>query len=79
MQVSLTISSNYQGINSYHLQEIVILKERGIVFVREGFIVKQIKKIETENAETTYLKLIIAKKKWCIFFVYWPPVTNKIY
>ena len=47
MQVSLTISSKYQGINSHHLEEIVILREGGIVFVQKGFIVKQMKKFET--------------------------------
>ena len=48
-----------------------------IVFVREGFIVKQIKNFETENAETICLELIIAKKKWCILFAYRPPDANK--
>ena len=50
---------------------------RKIVFVREGFIVKQMKNIETENAETICLELVIAKKKWCILFAYRPPDTNK--
>ena len=34
-----------------------------IDFVHEGFIVKQMKNFETENAETMYLELVIAKKK----------------
>ena len=63
MQVSLTISSRYQGINSHHLEEIAALKEGQIVFVRESFIVKQMKNFKTKNAETIYLELIIAKKK----------------
>ena len=46
---------------------------RKIVFVREGFIVKQMKNIETENAETICLELVIAKKKWRILFAYRPP------
>ena len=50
---------------------------RKIVFVREGFIVKQMKNIETENAETICLELVIAKKKWRILFAYRPPDTNK--
>ena len=48
-----------------------------MVFVCEGFIVKQMKNFETENAETVCLELIVAKKKWCILFAYWPPDTNK--
>ena len=77
MQVSLTISSRYQGINSHHLEEIAALKEGQIVFVRESFIVKQMKNFKTKNAETVYLELIIAKKKWCVLFAYRPPDTNK--
>ena len=53
-------------------------KEGGeIFFVREGFIVKQMKNFETENAETICLDLIIAKKKWCILFAYQPSDANK--
>ena len=48
-----------------------------MVFVREGFIVKQMKNFETKNAETIYLELIIVKKKWCILFGYRPPNTDK--
>ena len=48
-----------------------------MVFIREGFIVKQMKKFETTNAETICLELIIAKKKWCILSAYFPPSTNK--
>ena len=51
--------------------------EGGIVFLHEGFIVKQIKNFETKNAETICLELVIAKKKWCIFFAYRSPDTNK--
>ena len=46
-------------------------------FVHEGFIVKQMKNFETENAETICLELVIAKKKRCILFAYRPPDTNK--
>ena len=35
------------------------------------------KSFETENAETICLKLLVAKKKWCILFAYRPPDTNK--
>ena len=35
------------------------------------------KNFETENAETIYLELVIAKKKCCIIFAYRPPDTNK--
>ena len=48
-----------------------------MVFIREGFIVNQMKKFETTNAETICLELIIAKKKWSILFAYRPPSTNK--
>ena len=48
-----------------------------IVFVREGFIVKQMKNFETENAKTICLELIIAKKTWCILFAYRPLDANK--
>ena len=48
-----------------------------MIFVREGFIVKQMKNLETENAETICLELVIAKKKWCILLAYRPPDTNK--
>ena len=47
-----------------------------IVFVREGFIVKQMKNLETENTETTCLEPIIVKKKWYVLFAYRPPSTN---
>ena len=77
MQVSLTISSKYQVINSHGLENIVILREGGIVFVREGFIVKQMRNVETENAETICLELVIALKKWWVLFAYRPPDTNK--
>ena len=76
MQVSLTLSSKYHGINSRQLEEIVILREGKTVFVCEGLIVKQMKNFETENAETICLELVIAKKKWCILFDYSPPDTN---
>ena len=76
MQISLTISSKYQGINSHHLEKIIILSEGGIVFVSEGFIVKQMKNFETENAKAICLKVIIAKKKWCILVAYQPQDTN---
>ena len=77
MQVSLTISSKYQGINSHQLEEILILREGEIVFACEGFIVKQMKNFEIENAETICLELIIVIKKWCILFAYQPPDTKK--
>ena len=77
MQVSLTISSKYQGINSYHLEEIVILREGGNSFCSQGFYYNSNKNFETENVETICLELIIAKKKWCILFAYGPPDTNK--
>ena len=77
MQFSLTISSKYQGINFHQLEEVLILREGGIVFVREGFIVKQMKNFETKNAETLCLKLVVVKKKWWILFAYQPPDTSK--
>ena len=51
--------------------------EGEIVFIREGYFVKQMKKCETTNAETICLELIIVKKKWCILFAYRLPSTNK--
>ena len=47
-----------------------------MVFVR-GFIAKQMKNFETKNAETIFLELTSAKKKWCILFAYRPPNTDK--
>ena len=47
------------------------------VFVREGFIVKQMKNFETENAKTICLELVIHHKEWCILFAYRPPDANK--
>ena len=44
---------------------------------REGVIVKQMKNLNTENAETICLELVIAKKKCSILFAYRPPDTNK--
>ena len=35
------------------------------------------KNFDTENSGTICLKLVIAKKKWCILFAYRPPDTNK--
>ena len=40
--------------------------------------VKQIKKFETNNAETICLELIIGKKKWCILFASNYITLNKI-
>ena len=51
--------------------------EGKMVFIREGFNVKQMKTFETANAETICLEFINAKKKWCILFAYRPPSTNK--
>ena len=48
-----------------------------MVFVREGFIAKQMKNFETKNAETICLELNIVKKKWCFLFTYRPPNTDK--
>ena len=48
-----------------------------MVFVREGFIAKQMKNFETKNAETICLELNIVKKKWCFLFAYRPPNTDK--
>ena len=48
-----------------------------MVFIKEGFIAKQMKNFETINAVTIYLELTINKRKWCIFFAYRPPNTNK--
>ena len=48
-----------------------------MVFVREGFIAKQMKNFETKNAGTICLELTIVKKKWCILFAYRPPNTDK--
>lgn len=69
MLVFLIISSKHQGINARLMEE--------IVFVPEGFIVKQIQNFETENAEAICLELVTAEKKWCIFFAYQAPHTNK--
>ena len=48
-----------------------------MVFIKEGFIAKQIKNFETISAETICLELTINKRKWCILFAYRPPNTNK--
>ena len=48
-----------------------------MVFIREGFIVKQMKKFEITNAETICLELIIAKKEVVHSFAYRPPIINK--
>ena len=48
-----------------------------MVFIREGFIAKQIKDFETINSETICVELTINKRKWCILFAYRPPNTNK--
>ena len=48
-----------------------------MVFVREGFIAKQIKNFETKNAETICLELTIVKKEGCILFAYRPSNTDK--
>ena len=47
------------------------------VFIKEGFIAKQMENFETINAETICLELTINKRKWCILFAYRPPNTNK--
>ena len=48
-----------------------------MVFIKEGFIAKQMKNFETINAQTICLDLTINKIKWCILFAYRPPNTNK--
>ena len=48
-----------------------------MVFIKEGFIAKQMKNFETINAETICLELTINKRKWYILFAYPPPNTNK--
>ena len=48
-----------------------------MVFIKEGFVAKQMKNFETINAETICLELTINKRKWCILFAYRPPNTNK--
>ena len=48
-----------------------------MVFVREGFIAKQMKNFKTKNIETIYLELTIIRKKWSIIFAYCPPNTDK--
>ena len=35
-----------------------------MVFVREGFIAKQMRNFETKNKETICVELTIVKKKW---------------
>ena len=42
--------------------------EEKMVFVRDGFIAKQMKNFETKNAETICLELTFVEKKWCILF-----------
>ena len=34
--------------------------------MQDGFMVKRVSHLETEKAETTYLEITIAKKKWYI-------------
>ena len=46
-------------------------------FIRKGFIIKQMKNFETENAKTICLELVIHHKEWCILFAYQPPDANK--
>ena len=48
-----------------------------MVFIKEGFIAKQMKNFETINAETICLELTINKRRWCILFAYRPPKTTK--
>ena len=44
-----------------------------MVYVREGFIAKQIKNLETKNVEIVNLEFTTVKEKWCILFDYRPP------
>ena len=48
-----------------------------LAYLREGFIAKRIPKFETEKAETIWIEITIAKKKWCILFAYRPPNFSK--
>ena len=43
-----------------------------LVYLREGFKMKTIPKLETEKTEKICLEIFIAKKKWCILFIYCP-------
>ena len=51
------------GISSHLLKEIEVPGEKKTVFVCQGFNPKQLKKLETESAETIRLELMIVKKK----------------
>ena len=48
-----------------------------LVYLREGFIVKRIPKLETGKAKTICIEITIAKKKWCILFAYRPSNFSK--
>ena len=50
---------------------------RKMVFIKEGFVAKQMKNFESTNAETICFELTINKRKWCILFAYRPTNTNK--
>ena len=52
--------------------EIETQRTGGLVYLRKCSIVKRIPKLETEKARTTWIKIPIAKKKWCILFAYCP-------
>ena len=68
--------------NSKGVGKLVYLREGFLaksllVYLREGFLAKRIPKFETEKAETIYIEITIAKKKWCILFAYRPPNFSK--
>ena len=67
MLVFLIISSKHQGINARRMEE--------IVFVPEGFIVKQIQNFETENAEAMSRTSYCRKKVMYLFCL--PSPTHK--
>ena len=49
-----------------------------LVFVKNGFIAKRVKDLETKVSETICIELTISKKKWCILFPYKPPKQNSV-
>lgn len=57
------------GINSHLLKEIEVPGEKKTVFVCQGFNPKQLKKLETESAETIRLELMIVKTKLYFSFL----------
>ena len=47
-----------------------------IVYIKEGIISKRIEDLEGVDMESICIELVICNIKWCVLFVYRPPINK---